>query len=86
MSTKPRYRIEKDTMGEIKVPNSAMWGAQTQRSLENFCIGNEKMPMEVIHAYGIIKTLDGGINWDTAGNLSFDMTFAHALFVFIVET
>ena len=34
-----KYRIEKDTMGEIKVPNDKYWGAQTQRSLENFAIG-----------------------------------------------
>ncbi|TCI69856.1 class II fumarate hydratase [Exiguobacterium sp. SH0S7] len=49
------YRIERDTMGEINVPASAKWGAQTQRSLENFKIGTEKMPLEVIHAFAILK-------------------------------
>ncbi len=49
------YRIEKDTMGEIRVPKERLWAAQTQRSLENFKIGSEKMPMEVINAFAIIK-------------------------------
>lgn len=49
------YRIERDTMGEINVPASAKWGAQTQRSLENFKIGTEKMPIEVVHAFAILK-------------------------------
>lgn len=49
------YRIERDTMGEIKVPASAKWGAQTQRSLQNFKIGTEKMPIEVVHAFAILK-------------------------------
>jgi len=49
------YRIEKDTMGEIKVPADKYWGAQTQRSLENFTIGGHKMPIEVIHAFAILK-------------------------------
>ncbi len=49
------YRIEKDTMGEIKVPNNKLWGAQTQRSLENFKIGTEKMPSELISAFALLK-------------------------------
>lgn len=49
------YRIEKDTMGEIKVPNDKIWGAQTQRSKENFRIGTEKMPIELIQALTILK-------------------------------
>ncbi len=49
------YRIEKDTMGEIKVPADKLWGAQTQRSLENFKIGTEKMPTEIIDAMAIVK-------------------------------
>ena len=49
------YRIEKDTMGEIKVPADAYWAAQTQRSKENFRIGTEKMPLEVIEAFAILK-------------------------------
>lgn len=49
------YRIEKDSMGEMKVPADRYWGAQTQRSLENFCIGNELMPREITRAFGILK-------------------------------
>lgn len=49
------YRIEKDTMGEMKVPMDKYWGAQTQRSFENFKIGVEKMPLEIVHAFGILK-------------------------------
>lgn len=49
------YRIEKDTLGEIKVPKDTYWQAQTQRSLQNFDIGEEKMPLEIIHAFGFLK-------------------------------
>ena len=51
------YRIEHDSMGEVKVPADKLWGAQTQRSLENFRIGSgiETMPSEIIHAFGILK-------------------------------
>lgn len=49
------YRIEKDTIGEIKVPADKHWGAQTQRSKENFPIGHEKMPVEIIKAFAITK-------------------------------
>ncbi|WP_078430433.1 class II fumarate hydratase [Alkalihalobacterium alkalinitrilicum] len=49
------FRVEKDTIGEIKVPNEKSWGAQTQRSIENFKIGIEKMPMRIIHAFAILK-------------------------------
>ena len=49
------FRIEKDTMGEIKVPVDKLWMAQTQRSLENFKIGTEKMPIEIIRAFAILK-------------------------------
>lgn len=49
------YRIEKDSMGEISVPSDKYWGAQTQRSFQNFEIGTEKMPLEVIYAFAILK-------------------------------
>ncbi len=49
------YRIEHDSMGEVKVPTDKYWGAQTQRSLENFKIGGEIMPREITHAFGILK-------------------------------
>lgn len=49
------YRIEHDTMGEVRVPADRYWGAQTQRSYENFKIGTEKMPAEIIRAFAILK-------------------------------
>ncbi len=49
------YRIEHDTMGEVRVPADKLWGAQTQRSLENFPIGTEKMPVGILRAFGILK-------------------------------
>ena len=49
------YRIEKDTMGEIRVPNDKYWAAQTQRSVENFPIGDEKMPKEVVEGFAYLK-------------------------------
>ena len=49
------YRIEQDTMGEVRVPASKYWGAQTQRSSQNFRIGIEKMPIEIIRAFSILK-------------------------------
>ena len=51
------YRIEHDSMGEVKVPADRLWAAQTQRSHENFEIGVgiENMPAEIVHAFGILK-------------------------------
>jgi fumarate hydratase class II len=49
------YRVERDTMGEIRVPEAQDWGAQTQRRLENIKIGTEKMTIEVIHAFAVLK-------------------------------
>jgi len=51
------YRIEHDSMGDVKVPADKLWGAQTERSHENFEIGVglETMPSEIIHAFGILK-------------------------------
>ena len=49
------YRIEHDTMGEVRVPADRYWGAQTQRSYENFKIGTQRMPEEIIHAFAILK-------------------------------
>lgn len=58
------YRIEKDTMGEIKVPKECYWGAQTQRSLEHFDIGTEKMPQEIIEAMAILKKASALVNYE----------------------
>ncbi len=55
-------RIEKDSMGEIQVSSSVYWGAQTQRSLENFKIGSEQFPREFIRAYGILKKAAVSVN------------------------
>ena len=49
------YRIERDSMGEMQVPADRYWGAQTQRSYQNFKIGTERMPQEIIRAFGILK-------------------------------
>ena len=49
------YRIEHDTMGEVRVPADKYWAAQTQRSFENFKIGTERMPIEIIRAFAILK-------------------------------
>jgi|TARA_B110000459_G_scaffold127105_1_gene139420 fumarate hydratase class II len=50
-----KKRIEKDTLGSVSVENDKFWGAQTQRSLQNFKIGNDIMPIEIIHAMAVIK-------------------------------
>ena len=55
MSSNEKMRIETDSMGEIEVPASQLWGAQTQRSLHHFSIGDDLMPLEVIWAFGVLK-------------------------------
>lgn len=50
-----KYRVEKDSLGEIKVPDNMFWGAQTQRSLNHFSIGNNKMPLEIVYSLALIK-------------------------------
>jgi len=59
-----RTRIEKDTMGEIAVPIDAYWAAQTQRSIENFAIGEEKMPYEITRAFSFLKKAVALVNKD----------------------
>ena len=56
------YRTEKDSMGPVEVPNDRYFGAQTQRSLNNFKIGKEHFPREFIRAYGIIKKAAAAVN------------------------
>jgi len=59
------YRIEKDTMGEVKVPTDKYWGAQTQRSKDNFKIGaSASMPMEIIHGFAYLKKAAAYANSD----------------------
>ena len=50
-----KFRTEKDTMGDVQVPATALWGAQTQRSIQNFKIGGDRFPREMIRALGILK-------------------------------
>ena len=60
------YRIEHDSMGEVRVPADHYWGAQTQRSVENFPIGvgYETMPLEIIRAFGILKKAAARANFN----------------------
>jgi fumarate hydratase class II len=51
----PTFRVESDSIGEVKVPGTPLWGAQTQRSLEHFSIGKDLIPREMISAYAILK-------------------------------
>src|ERR1700674_2557356 len=62
-------RIEHDTLGDVRVPADRYWGAQTQRSTQNFGIGGHRMPTEVIHALAILKKAAALTNCD-AGLLS----------------
>jgi fumarate hydratase class II len=59
-----KTRIEKDTMGEISVPQDRYYGAQTQRSIENFRIGQDRFPRELIRAFGILKKAAAETNHD----------------------
>ncbi len=64
------FRIEHDTMGEVKVPANALWGAQTERSRNNFKIGPEaSMPIEIVRAFGVLKKCAAKANF-TLGVLS----------------
>ncbi|NQX63837.1 class II fumarate hydratase [Paenibacillus qinlingensis] len=61
------YRTERDTMGEIRVPVDKLWGAQTQRSFENFKIGTERMPVRLISAFALLKKAAAHVNRDLGG-------------------
>ena len=59
------FRIEKDTIGEVKVLKDSLWGPQTQRSINNFKIGpKSSMPIEVIHAFAVLKKAAAHANFD----------------------
>ena len=70
------YRKEKDSMGEVEVPNGKYYGAQTQRSINNFKIGSERFQREFIRAYGIVKKAAAKVN-TSAGKL--DKNIANAI-------
>ena len=57
-------RIEKDTMGKVSVPADRYWGAQTQRSKQNFRIGEQRMPIEIIHAFAVLKKAAALTNYE----------------------
>ena len=60
--TDKAYRIEKDSMGELQVPADALWGAQTQRAVDNFPISGMPMPRQFIAALGLVKWAAAGAN------------------------
>ncbi|MDB5590669.1 lyase family protein, partial [Enterovirga sp.] len=57
-------RTESDTFGPIEVPADRLWGAQTQRSIQNFRIGGERMPAPLVHALGVVKQAAALVNKD----------------------
>jgi fumarate hydratase class II len=65
------YRVETDSLGEVLVPADRLWGAQTQRSLIHFSIGDDHMPKAVYHAYGYVKKAAALVNAE-AGKLPWD--------------
>ena len=62
MTAKPKVRVESDSMGEVEVPAERYWGAQTQRSLQNFRIGGERMPVPLVRALGLLKQAAAATN------------------------
>jgi fumarate hydratase class II len=64
MSSSPKTRIERDSFGPIEVPADRLWGAQTQRSLQNFAISTEKMSLELIRALAIVKKAAALVNME----------------------
>src|SRR3954464_835571 len=60
------YRTERDSFGDIRVPADRLWGAQTQRSLENFRISGERMPLDLIYALALVKRCCAQVNLDLA--------------------
>ena len=56
------YRVERDSMGELRVPEQALWGAQTQRAIDNFPLSGLPMPRGFIRALGLIKWAAAGVN------------------------
>ncbi len=67
MNDQPTTRIESDSMGEIAVPADRYWGAQTQRSLQNFRIGGERMPIPLVRALGLVKQAAAETNMQLGG-------------------
>jgi len=72
-----KTRVESDAFGPLDIPADRLWGAQTQRSLHNFRIGTERMPIEIVRALGIIKRAAAEVN-RTLGSLDRKRTAAIA--------
>src|SRR5678816_699130 len=62
MAKSPAYRVEHDSMGQLQVPADALWGAQTQRAVENFPISGRPLPRGFIQALGLIKAAAAEVN------------------------
>jgi fumarate hydratase, class II len=58
------YRIERDSLGEVRVPDNALYGAQTQRALEHFSVSEMRLPAPLIHTLGLIKQAAAQVNAD----------------------
>ena len=58
----PAFRTEHDSMGELKVPAEALWGAQTQRAVQNFPISGQPLPRGFIRALGLVKAAAAAVN------------------------
>src|SRR5262245_57534190 len=64
MARAPATRVESDSMGRIEVRADRYWGAQTERSLHHFAIGHDRMPIEVVRAFGVLKKAAALVNAD----------------------
>ena len=59
------FRVEKDSLGQVEVPADKLWGAQTQRSLQHFSIGDDLIPRDMIEAYAILKKAAARVNHES---------------------
>ena len=71
--------MERDTFGEIAVPADRYWGAQTQRSLQNFAIGDQRMPMEVVRGLALIKKANALVSKRRSGKGAMGAEVADAI-------
>lgn len=70
------FRIEHDTFGEIEVPADKFWGAQTQRSKQNFPVGKEQMPIEVVYGFAHLKKAAAIVNKGLGNYLKLRVTLS----------
>jgi len=74
------FRVERDSMGEVRLPAGAYYGAQTQRAVENFAVSGQPLPEELIHALGLVKWAAATVNRDlgrlgNAGKMPLDALY-----------